>query len=510
MEFQKQTDTHAVKRKIFGSTAEQAVDSDITLPEYYPDIAHVLKCSVQPQIYTVQTANDKITVEGAALLRILYCSEEKEVRCFEQTVPFFKTTECTLPEEAFAKGRAKTEYVNCRVLSPRKMDIHGAISLSLTAYIIENESVICDCIGGGMQIQTQKAQTSALLGATEKIFSLQETLELGEAKPAVGEILRTDAETQLQSVKLVSGKALLKGSLSVKTVYLCEGGTGSVETMTHSMPISQIVEIEGAEEEGIADTELTVTALQLVAKPDAGGALRLLDAKASISVSIDIYKEKEETLLLDAYSTEYEIQTEEKNLELQTISDRFTDTHLCRGTVDFSGCDVKEILSVRCTDIAYTPTVAEGAVRLEGTAQLEIMYCSTQGEWGVLDHKLDFNYSRNISMSGESLSANVHVCLSGVDYLLNAADKMEVRVELEMEALLLSKETRRVLSDISLLEDRKKTGESAALTIYFANGGEMLWDIARQYNTTVPAIQKENGLQGEKLEDKCTLLIPRV
>ncbi len=510
MEFQKQTDTHAVKRKIFGSTAEQAVDSDITLPEYYPDIAHVLKCSVRPQIYTIQTASDKITVEGAALLRILYCSEEKEVRCFEQTVPFFKTAECTLPDGAFAKARAKTEYVNCRVLSPRKMDIHGAISLAITAYIIENEAVICDCTGGGMQIKTQKAETGALLGATEKMFSLQETLELGEAKPAVGEILCADAEAQLQSVKLVAGKALLKGTLSVKTVYLCEGNTGNVETMLHSMPISQIVEIEGAEEEGIADADLTVTALQITAKPDAAGALRLLDAKACIAVSVDLYKEKEETLLLDAYSTEYEIETKEESLELKSICDRFTDTHLCRGEVDFAGCDVKEILSVRCTDITYTPAVSEGAVRLEGTVQLEILYCTTQGEWGVADKKLDYKYSRNAAAKNESLLANVHVRLSGVDYLLNAGDKMEVRVELEIEALLQTCETRRVLSDITLLEDRKKTAEAAALTIYFANGGESLWDIARQYNTTVSSVQKENGLQGEKIEEKCTLLIPRV
>ena len=36
------------------------------------------------------------------------------------------------------------------------------------------------------------------------------------------------------------------------------------------------------------------------------------------------------------------------------------------------------------------------------------------------------------------------------------------------------------------------------------------WDIARRYNTTVEAVEQENGITGETVAQKCMLLIPGV
>lgn len=48
------------------------------------------------------------------------------------------------------------------------------------------------------------------------------------------------------------------------------------------------------------------------------------------------------------------------------------------------------------------------------------------------------------------------------------------------------------------------------MTIYFAQEGESVWEIARRYNTTAEAITAENKLTGDAVETKCKLLIPRV
>lgn len=510
MEFKKQTTACAVKHCIFDSTSEQPIDSDIMLPEYYPDVVRVLKCSLTPQIFSVQTKESGITAEGGALLRILYLSEENTVRCFEQNLSFQRTAECNLPPQAQGSVCANTEYVNCRVVSPRKLDIHGALSLHFEAVQLKTEELICACQGAGVETKLQKQEISALLGSTRKIFTMEETLELGDAKPAALQILSSDACAELHSVKLVSGKALLKGELQIQTVYLGEGETESLQTMQHTVPISQIVEIEGAEDGAEADVSLSVTALQLSPKPDSSGAMRLLHAYASVEATLDIYKDMEETLLSDAYSTEYEIQSTPKSLTLQKICDKFTDTYLCRGQVDISGSTLKEVLNVRCTNFSYQFTVKDGKLHIDGTADIEILYKNAEGLWGILERKLEAHYARNISVPcGEAISVP-HITLGGMDYLLNAEEHMEIRLEMEIEALIFSAQTVQVLSDIAVNTENRKNKDSAALTVYFANAGETLWDIARQYNTTVEAIRHENGMSGDALEEKCTLLIPRV
>ena len=50
--------------------------------------------------------------------------------------------------------------------------------------------------------------------------------------------------------------------------------------------------------------------------------------------------------------------------------------------------------------------------------------------------------------------------------------------------------------------------EKAALKIYFANGGESLWEIAKNCHTSVEAVMEENGLQSDVLPGDAMLLVP--
>ena len=70
-------------------SSEQPVDLDFTLPDYCADVEKILKCTVTPEIYTTTTSGGQLTVEGASLLKVLYCStDKKSLKCAEQTLPF--------------------------------------------------------------------------------------------------------------------------------------------------------------------------------------------------------------------------------------------------------------------------------------------------------------------------------------------------------------------------------------------------------------------------------------
>ena len=510
MEFKKEFSQHAVKRVLLQETKEQSIDSTISLPEYYPELAHVLKCSMEPQIYSVQTGSEAVTIEGAACLRILYCSGENTLRCFTHFVPFMKTVEDKFAPEAFSKVCAKTDYINCRVQSPRKIDLHGAISLSVSTYLLEMEHLLCGCTGGSVQTKQAEIETSTLLGATEKLFTLEETLELSEAQPSVAEIISVTATPDVQTIKLVSGKALLKGSVALQTTYLAEGASAPVETMTHTLPINQILEVSGAEEGGTADSTVWISAVEVHARTDGGGSQRLLEAKLHVGVSLDLYKTCKQTILLDAYSTQYALQCETKPLQLPRLLDTLHDTHLYRETIELNGVSVEKMLSVRCEKIESTVLVKEGIFHADGTIYLELLYMTSEKTWEMQDKKLPFSYTRAVAYPEEETNVHAQITFGGTEYILHAADRVEVRVELDIDAMLVSNNQYSALSDMTLSDDAVQQKNAPALTIYFAKSGETLWDIARRYNTTVSAVQTENHLQGDALETACTLLIPRV
>ena len=59
-------------------------------------------------------------------------------------------------------------------------------------------------------------------------------------------------------------------------------------------------------------------------------------------------------------------------------------------------------------------------------------------------------------------------------------------------------------------ETHPKPQRTAALTIFFARKGESLWEIARQYSTSMEAIMEENSLSEEILPENRMLMIPMV
>ena len=57
-------------------------------------------------------------------------------------------------------------------------------------------------------------------------------------------------------------------------------------------------------------------------------------------------------------------------------------------------------------------------------------------------------------------------------------------------------------------ENPKQRQQTAALTLYFADQGERVWDIARRYSTSVDAVMRENGLENDRLSERGMLMIP--
>jgi len=88
--------------------------------------------------------------------------------------------------------------------------------------------------------------------------------------------------------------------------------------------------------------------------------------------------------------------------------------------------------------------------------------------------------------------------------------KVDVKIEIKVCADVYACETQRIITAIEPVESTDKNKRASTLTIYFADSGERLWDIARHYNTTVEAVQQENSITGETVNEKRMLLIPGV
>ncbi|MGX8702806.1 LysM peptidoglycan-binding domain-containing protein, partial [Caproiciproducens sp.] len=85
----------------------------------------------------------------------------------------------------------------------------------------------------------------------------------------------------------------------------------------------------------------------------------------------------------------------------------------------------------------------------------------------------------------------------------------DLKVELRLSAGIYSQYSLKLITDVAADETKPRAQDkSAALSIYYADAGESLWNIAREYCTSVNAIKLENDLTGDVVENRGMLLIP--
>ena len=118
------------EEKLLDTAVENPFDLDLNLPEYYPDIQRILKCSVQANLHAVSVGTDRVTAEGGGVFRMVYMSEDKRITSFEQTFPISRSApfSCDDPQ-ACVSASAQTDFVNCRATGQRRALVHGVVSV---------------------------------------------------------------------------------------------------------------------------------------------------------------------------------------------------------------------------------------------------------------------------------------------------------------------------------------------------------------------------------------------
>lgn len=486
-------------------TAEQPIDADITLPDYCPDIRRVLKCLVTPRINAVQTAGDRATADGSASVCVIYADEQGSVCCFEQVYPFSKYADLKCSDEnCCVNVRASTQYANCRAVSPRRLDIHAVVSVAFCISDVKQEQIITGAEGSGVQLRCCDAHTASLVGCVDSPFAMSETVPLPEGQPSASCVLHADAAALAQEIKVISNKLLIKGELSVTAV--CRGDSGEIFTFGHTMPISQIVGLDGVEDDCTCCVHMPVTALEVQPKADSSGENRLIDISARVNADVRAFRELSFPVVTDAYSVCCELETRSKNTDFCTIADKFSDTFTCRSTQELP--EARQILAVWCSDVTHSTSQIPDGVLISGELTAHFIYNDSEGQPGYAQRQISFEYRRNVKACGElRCSPSIDITAASAAGASGGAD---MRVEMCISGCVFDCVQRKTVTQLECAEGAEKKERTPALTVYFADAGEEIWNIARRYNTTVEAVEQENGLAGDTVAQKCMLLIPGV
>lgn len=488
------------------TAVEQAVDIDLTLPDYCPDIERILSCTLMPQIYMSNVSGDRLSVEGGATVRILYLDGNKGcMRSYEYTQPFSQSIPLKgdVPDCAVSV-EAKPEYMNCRALSPRKLSLHGAFSLCAKVEEACESPYYTYEDGDDLQVKSEQIAASSLCGLCTESFSVQEDVSVN-AKSGISSLLTYRLTARITELKTIHDKIMFNADLKLELMYLCGVDKPETECMSYNIPISRVVDCEGAAENSVVDGELSVMSADVRLSDDAadGSQLLLLDAKLCFTARC--YEEREISVLSDAFSVDRDVQAREEPFSCRTgvICRTYTDVEKTNIGVED---EIGKVIDVHCVKVNTTVAAQGGNTVLHTKLCAGVIYENTDGEIRYAERDAEFSYTPDREGCEEIVRSMT--CVDSLSYRLTDSRHMELRAELTFRLTLCCRRSCTVLTSVTADDDAPEREKNGALILYFTDSDDSVWDISKRFCSRPQDVIAENDLQGDSIEGGMMLMIP--
>lgn len=497
-------------KKFYEASAEQRIETEIVLPDYCKEIKKLLKCTFVPGVHTVSLSGERASAKGTGTIRVLYLGEGDIIDIFEKNCDLSSSVQMKdVPSDAVVRAKSQIEFLNCRVTGQRKLFVSAGVGTAFYCYSAANEEFIIGSDCPQLQTKTNRIKIEELSGFFEKTFDMSETVVLNAEHPPVGKILSCNGSCSLESHKLSSGKLLVKGDVNAEICYLTEKEENKFHCVKHSMPISQIVDVPSVDDSAVCDITLNLSQLLCSVKADSSGANRLADISARVSAFVFASEKKERNFVTDCYHTEYELESEFASSGILIPVRDYAEGKQFKGEIELPA-EAREICRAESTGISQNIRYGTDKMLSECSALISILYIDEKGVPSYCEKNFDFEIPCSIVKKCKAPVGDFAVSVKSVSAEKTGRDKLEITLDCNVKCKMYCRFEKNVLKNLKLNEDKPKKEKGAALSVYFPQKGENLWDIARSHNSTAELIMLENELKDEKIPESGMLLVPCV
>lgn len=514
-------------------TGEQSFESEILLPDYYQDIMKVLKCFAEPVVLKTNLVNNKIIVDGVAFIRIYYQTTDSQIRTNFSKINFSKTFDIKdQTDNIYITPQSYLDYINCRAINERKIDIKGALSIKLKIYYNLKENVLTQASGMGLQVKNDNIQNMTVLGENNNQFVIKQDLFLENTSSDINNIIKYNINIISLDKKIIDDKIILKGEVKLKILYNIFSNDNSdnsdnnyyykekmPECVEFVLPFNQVIDFPGIRDDDDCYLNFNLIWSEITPKSDSDGRSRLLLVDIGFNTYIKCHKKIVSNIIVDSYSTQREIKNENKTVNCYQVLEKIDEQITVEANVAIPGANELVILDICNTPkINFIKTTDTGVV-IEGKTELSIL--GLENNMPVYIEKfIDFQTEilikdlRDLKINTSNINDikyDLDIKSKDILYDLNY-DNLDIKIEFLLTGYVYKNHVKNILKNIEVDEDAKPKikSEDDSLIVYYANPGENVWELAKKYNTNISAILEENENLENIITEKRILLIPIV
>jgi len=513
MELKLNRETIPAAETIYDGVQEQALEMDYILPDYCPNIFRLIRCDTVPVITDWSLSGDRLTYQLMCDIHILYCGEEgSAVQAVDQRRSFTRTVELgRAAGSAEVRLVPKTDYVNCRAVNQRRLDLRGAVSVKISVTGQQEQEVISDAFGMNIQLKKTPVKYAARSINAVKNVRIEDEIELAPAQPDVSGIISCRCRAADCDIKLISGKLLAKGEAQAELLY--SGSDGAVEHMSFSIGYSQIIDVDGIDDSFECTVSPEVLSCSVTAASDSDGGNRVLRCETEIRLSCRAVKTATAMIAEDAFSTVYPCDVEISEIKAEQIPSVYDESFRHSARLAEGDAVPQTIYAMWSEPKNINTRIGDDGRSVVISGMLSYSMAAKDNAGMIVMPDRDEAFEEIIGLpddiSGAYVSAEVSVRETAYD--ISAEGVLNAKADIAVRLSVYSSDSIKAVTNIVIDDSAKKERDGDyAIKLYFGIENENVWDIAKRYSTSVEAVMEENELSGERLENGGMLLIPIV
>lgn len=475
--------------------SESLIEGKLSVPAEKADIGRILL--VQGRVHiSAEPGDGKVFMEGTVRFNVVYMGFEGSIDSFESSSPFRHTENMDnagAGMNVYAKGSVKEiEYT---VEDDRTIYVKGVVSMNINGCMPVVYEAVTGADSPDIQVKSLRRTMTGIKDYKKDTATIREDIRIPQSMPKAEKILFADAYAVVKSVKTEDLKIIVEGDIKMMVLYLSEDKNAPLQYFYDSLPFGDILASEGASSGDVVLADADLYDLNMDVAEESGDIFRL---GAKINVLCTVNGQSEMEYMEDAYSLKNRLSVKYKDCSYKHVVLSGSVKSFARSSITIPPYEpsVSRIVCMKASPVIVAATPNTDRVYIEGLMMFSICYASPEG---MRNYSGEVPFESEAQMEGLLPSHGVDVSAEVENSTFEGAGRdISAKFMMDVQIKAFSQNRFKLVADVE--ETEEEAPHKKGITIYFADGNETLWDVAKRYSTTLESIKRFNPDLEEKIE----------
>ena len=446
--------------------------------------AKLLSVGTDILVYSVETVEGKARVSGKVTYKIIYVDREDKLNGLDYYGDFDVAVEDAAITAQAAQARATVLNAECQMAGDI-LRLSAVCDIRICQIVSHEDKALVEA---QCENRTEQIQTTTLQPIAETAFELVEEAPSGHN---VDRVLLFDAHAIRVGQSGGVDSTTIEGMLYADVVYLSQG---EVQSQQIAAPFSEELDLVGD-----VDITLTLKSARLVLTGEDDD--NILRVEAVLAITGYRVENIDQTVVRDVFCPDSETVPHMQCFVCRTPIGHYSHTHTLNaqlGTADFRRAVAGYVSRVNVANLLADT----GAITAEGLAVVSVLYEDADARLTATQIEIPFS----VTLNAAEVTADCYITGGAIGMQTQIGPRGDVQIQLLLAADAYRPRKVCYVTDIDQTPYCRK---QAVASVYFAQEGESVWDIAHAVHLAPSQLLAQNPQLEQPIEGKRRVLVFR-